>query len=53
MSEHEHNKVILLFIDFCKAFDCVNLQILTKKLKKLKFDGSASALLTSFLNGRR
>ena len=51
--KHEHNKVILLFIDFCKAFDCVNHQILTKKLKKLKFDGSALALLTSFLNGRR
>ena len=42
-----------MFLDFCKAFDCVDHQILYQKLKNFKIEGSSLQLLKSFLVDRR
>ena len=44
---------VAMFLDFCKAFDCVDHQILYQKLKNFKIEGSSLQLLKSFLVDRR
>lgn len=50
--KQKHNKVLMLFIDFSKAFDCVDHEILIDKLKRLKFNNKALTIMTSFLQNR-
>ena len=48
----KQRKSIFLFIDFCKAFDCVDHQILKNKLQNFNFENKAFLLLSSFLQDR-
>jgi hypothetical protein len=41
-----------IFCDLCKAFDCVDHNILLKKLKFYGIKGTALKLITSYLEGR-
>ena len=45
--------VSLIFLDFKKAFDCVNHDILTRKLLQFGICGNTFDLLTSFLRDRQ
>lgn len=53
---HEHldqnNKVLAIFLDIKKAFDCVNHQLLLKKLNYAGIRGIANNLISSYLNDR-
>ena len=44
---------VAMFLDFCKAFDYVNHQILYPKLKNFNIEGSSLQLLKSYLVDRR
>ena len=45
--------VIGMFLDFCKAFDCVNHDILFNKLASYKIIGPSLKLIKSFLDDRQ
>jgi hypothetical protein len=48
------NKTVgVLYVDFCKAFDLVNHDILLQKLKMYKVDSNALAWFTSYLSDRK
>jgi len=53
---HEHldknNKVLGIFLDINKAFDCVNHQLLLKKLNYAGIRGIANKLISSYLSNR-
>jgi len=53
---HEHlnqnNKVLGIFLDIKKAFDCVNHQLLLKKLNYAGIRGIANKLISSYLSDR-
>jgi hypothetical protein len=42
-----------VFIDICKAFDCVNFDILLGKIEALGVRGVTLKLLSSYLKGRK
>ena len=47
------NLVLGIYLDIKKAFDCVNFQILFKKLQKYGIRGQALALIRSYLTNRK
>lgn len=47
------HKVIALFIDLSKAFDCVNHSILLKNIERYGLQGSCNKLLKSYLSNRK
>lgn len=49
----EGDLVLGLFIDYSKAFDHINHQILIKKLDRYGFRGNAAQLITSYLEYRK
>jgi len=53
---HEHldrkNKVLGIFLDIKKAFDCVNHQLLLKKLNYAWIQGIVNKLISSYLSDR-
>ena len=49
MNLHNGKKVAGVYIDFSKAFDCVNHHILLEKLKHYGIDGNMLELLKSYL----
>ena len=49
----DDNKItIAVFLDLTKAFDCVNHEILQKKLKYYGIDNTALNWIKTFLNSR-
>ena len=53
MNLHNGKKVAGVYIDFSKAFDCVNHHILIEKLKHYGIDGNMLELLKSYLKNRK
>lgn len=49
----EGNKVIALFVDLSKAFDCVDHNILLKKMELYGLRGQCSKILKSYLSNRK
>ena len=47
-----NNSVLAVYMDFSKAFDCLNHDILKTKLENIGVRGSALALLSDYLDGR-
>ena len=45
--------VILVLLDYSKAFDCANHQLILAKAKALGFQDSALLLLASYLSNRK
>lgn len=53
LENFENRKLVLgVFIDFTKAFDCLNHSILLQKLERYGFRGRALTLLSSYLKHR-
>ena len=50
---HQGKKVAGVYIDFSKAFDCVNHHILLKKLEHYGIKGKMLQLIESYLTGRK
>ena len=48
----KNEKISMMFMDFSKAYDCVNHNILSKRLEVAGINGKALGLLNSFLNER-
>src|SRR5690606_27717995 len=49
---NEGKKVLAIYIDISKAFDCVNHSLLIEKLNKIGLNDSARLLISSYLKNR-
>lgn len=54
LKEIDRNKIVIgIYVDFTKAFDLINHELLLRKLDRYGFRGHASALVKSYLEFRR
>lgn len=49
----KNNKVLALFVDLSKAFDCVNHEILLDKIERYGLRGNCKNLLSDYLSNRK
>ena len=52
LARNDHKYSLAVYLDICKAFDCVNHELLLQKLKEVGITGSCKAWLCNFLNNR-